>query len=287
MSRIAVISDIHGNPFALRAAVEDIRRCEVDEVLVGGDLVGRGPLGSRIVDRIRDLGWQTIRGNHEDYLLSFRREDVPDGWLDAEEWAASRWMAAELDESHADFIDSLPMSTTASTAPDLRLVHGSPDSYTDGIGEWTPEEELASHLSAIDEELLVCAHTHRPVDRQLPAGRVVNVGSIGLPFNGDERAQYAIFERTASGWTVDFRQVDYDRGPLLDAYRETGFLDEGGITAEILNREVRAARPFLVPFFKWAEARDRPRTRRAFAEFLEIYDPSAPLADIFERIASG
>lgn len=284
MSRIAVVADIHANMPALDAVVADIDRRDVDEVLVGGDLVGRGPQGRRVVETVDELGWSCIRGNHEDYVLQFRRRDVPDDWLEAEIWAASRWMADELGDWHETFIDSLPFSTTAESAPGLRLVHGSPTSYHEGLGEWTSEETLREHLDSIDERLLVCAHTHRPLHRELSAGQIVNVGSVGLPFNGDSRAHYAIFESSGDGWEVEFRRIDYDRNRFLEIYEETGFLEEGGITASILRMEVETARPYVVPFRKWAEIEGVRPTESNFAEFLEIYDDDMSLRSFFSIV---
>ena len=286
MSRIAVLADIHANPPALEAVIDDLSELEVDEVLVGGDLVGRGPCGSTVVDRIAELGWTTIRGNHEDYVLSFRRRDVPDDWLVADEWSASRWMAEEIDDRHAEFIDALPFSVSAETDADLRLFHGSPRSYNEGIGHWTSRGTLEEHFEGIDESLLVCAHTHRPLKRDLDGGMVVNVGSVGLPFNGDPRAQYAIFERTAEtgSWTVEFRQVSYDRDTMLKHYETTGFLEAGGITAHILKRELEQARPYLVPFLKWAEIEDVEPTFDRFDDFLSIFDPEESMMDFFNRV---
>jgi diadenosine tetraphosphatase ApaH/serine/threonine PP2A family protein phosphatase len=284
MPRIAIIADIHANIPALEAVVDDLRERDPDEILVGGDLVGRGPQGSRVVETIHDLGWRSIRGNHEDYVLDFRRHDVPDDWLDADEWAASRWMADELDDSHAEFIDDLPLSATADSAPELRLVHGSPRSYQEGIGEWMGEETMREHLSAIDESILVCAHTHRPLVERFGDQMIVNVGSVGLPFNGDPRAQYAILTRRNDLWEVELRRVEYDRDRFFEIYRSTGFLEDGGLTAAILQKEVRAARPYLVPFQKWGEITGREFTREHFRDFLEVYDPEAPMGDFFERI---
>ena len=93
MTRLAVLADVHGNMPALEAVIEDIESHGVDEVLVGGDLVGRGPEGSLVTRRIRELGWPSIRGNHEEYVLTFRKGEVPADWLEAKEWAAARWMA--------------------------------------------------------------------------------------------------------------------------------------------------------------------------------------------------
>lgn len=284
MTRIAVLADIHSNVPSLDAVVEDIRHQSVDEAFVGGDLVGRGPQGALVVDKIDELGWPSIRGNHEDYVLDFRRHDVPDEWLAADIWAASRWMANELDESHVEYIDSLPFSTTPETASDLRLVHGSPTSYHEGIGPWTSDETLREHLDSIDEDLLVCAHTHRSLSREVENGRVVNVGSVGLPFNGDPRAQYAIFDGSAGDWDVDFRRVEYDRERFLEIYQETGFLEEGGLTATILRLEVKRARPYLVPFMKWTDIEDVAPSESHFGDFLEIYDEEMSMQDFFEMV---
>ena len=283
MTRIAVLADIHANLPALEAVVDDIARTGVDEVLVGGDLVGRGPQGRKEGAAAEQLKATSIRGNHEDYLLQFRRRDVPDDWLVADIWAASRWMAEQIGEWHADFIDQLPLSRSAESTDGLRLVHGSPTSYQEGIGDWTSDETIEEHIDSIEESLLVCAHTHRPLDRQVLNGRVVNVGSVGLPFNGDPRAQYAIFEPQGEAWSVDFRQVDYDRTDLLQTYQESGFLAEGGLTASILRMEVETARPFLVPFLKWTEIEEIEPTAGRFESFLEVYEPEMAMKDVFER----
>ena len=297
MPRIAVISDIHANVPALDAVLEDLADQRPDEVLVGGDLVGRGPQGSAIVQRIRALGWTTIRGNHEDYLLSFRRRDVPERWLHDPEWSASRWMAAELSPDDERFIDPLPFSTTARLAPGLRLVHGTPRSNREGIGPWSSEERLGEHLAAIDERLLVCAHTHRPLHRELAAGTVVNVGSVGLPFNGDRRAQYALFEPSDSGdsgdggvggaWKVELRQVPYDLDAVRRIYRDSGFLDEGGITARLLAIELEHATPVLVPFMSWAEAHGVLPQPEELDRFFEDFVPGQPLGPFFDRLAAA
>jgi predicted phosphodiesterase len=283
-SSIAVFADVHGNLPALEAVLADIERQDVDEVLVGGDLVGRGPQGSEVVRRVRERGWRSIGGNHEEYLLSFRREQVPAEWLHTAEWSASRWMAAQLHQEDVDYIASLPFSTTASTRPGLRLVHGSPRSCNEGIGPWTSDEQVGRHLARIDESVLVCAHTHRPIERRLDGKLVVNVGAVGLPFNRDPRAQYAILDWTGGSWSVRFRQVAYDRSLTLDAYRTSGFLEHGGVTAELLRMELEQAVPFLVPFLEWIRAVERPAESSEIAAFLEVYDPSERLDAFFHRL---
>lgn len=281
---VAILADVHGNMPALRAVCADIERQRPDEVLVAGDLVGRGPEGSRVVAAIAERGWRCLRGNHEDYLLGFARREVPDDWWDEEEWAASRWMAAELEPSALEFIDALPAELRPAVGGDLLVVHGSPRSNNEGLGPWTRDRELEEHLDSIDETLLVCGHTHRPMDRKVRNGRAVNVGAVGLPFNRDRRAQYALFRHDGSSWSVEFRQVGYDTAELLRIYRTSGFQEAGGLTAELLRLEVRQAAPFLVPFLKWARLTGRrPRAAR-IGEFLDLYDPTEPMHDFFHRL---
>lgn len=290
MTRIAVFADVHGNVPALEAVLADLAAQEVDEVLVGGDLVGRGPQGCEVVRRIAETGWRSVRGNHEDYMLDFRRGEVPEEWLFTQEWSAARWMAAELGEEEAAYIAELPFSLTSHAAPDLRLVHGSPLSYNEGLGPWLSDQQIEAHFNQVAEPLLVCGHTHRPLLRRFATGLVVNVGSVGLPFNGDRRAQYALFERDDSGsqeapWEVELRQVEYDLGKTLEVYEASGFLAEGGATARLLKLELEHAAPFLVPFLQWAKAREVSPDPGRIGEFLDFYEPHAPLRDFFHRLA--
>lgn len=281
---IAVLADVHGNVPALEAVLADIERQRPDEVLVGGDLVGRGPQGSRVIRAIRDAGWPTIRGNHEDYLLDFRRQRVPEHWWSQERWAASRWMAAELSQADVEWIEGLPFSLRSTLEPGLLLVHGTPESANAGLGPWTGDEELRRHLTAVDAEILICGHTHRPMDRRLPEGRVVNVGSVGLPFNRDPRAQYALFHRDGGGWQVEARKVDYDRQKTFDLYERTGFLAEGGITAELLEIELRESTAYLVAFLRWTEITERRPDRDSLEIFLSAYDPDLPMHEQLRRL---
>lgn len=287
MQRIAVIADIHGNRPALDAVLDDLVTHDVDEILVGGDLVGRGPQGSRVVARIRELGLDTIGGNHEEYVLAARRGELPDVWHDTDVWAAARFMAEELDDAHVEHLTALPFSMAREG---LRLVHGTPDSNREGIGPWTKDEEIARHLRAVDEPLLVCAHTHRPVIRTLPAdsevGRrtVVNVGSVGLPFNRDQRAQYALFTRQRNTWRPTLHQVAYDIEAILAIYETSGFLAHGGVTARLLRMEIEHATPLLVPFLAWAKATGTPPDSTHLATFLDFHHPKDSLPAFYQRL---
>ena len=273
MARVAILSDIHGNVPALEAALADLGRQQPDEVLVGGDLVGRGPEGSRVVAIIREYGWRTIRGNHEDYLLAFRKGEIPESWRRDEVWSAARWMADELTDEDIRYLDRLPGNLCSRQLPQVRLVHGTPRANTEGIGPWSSDRSMCRHLDSIHESVLVCAHTHRPLERSFPDGQVVNVGSVGLPFNRDPRAQYVVLHAEGDIVRVEFRRVDYDRARILSIYETSGFLEAGGVTSRLLLMEIRDAVPYLVPFLSWTASQDIPQTLQAIDDFLAVYNP--------------
>jgi len=279
MTRIAILADVHGNVPALEAVLDDLAGQQADEVLVGGDLVGRGPEGRAVVERIRALGLAAIRGNHEDLLIGTRAElEAGEGDADDDVARCTRWMAEELGDEAGAFVAALPDALVAATAPELRLVHGTPDSNREGIGPWTRADRLREVWDSVPEAVLCCAHTHRPLIEVVGTGLVVNVGSVGLPFDGDPRASYALLDRGPGGWRAAIRRVPYDRDALLARYRATGFLAAGGAMAELLALEIASARSHLVPFVGWCEAQSRPPNRRELPAFLAEFVPEQPVA---------
>ena len=284
MTRVAVLADIHGNMPAFEAVIADIAAQQVDEVLVGGDLVGRGPQGSRVIQKIRELGWPSVRGNHEDYLLTFKRGEVPPDWLEAAEWSASRWMADDLSDDDVRYMEGLPFSLRSQSLAQIHLVHASPLSNNDGIGPWTSRSSIRQHFDSVDESVLVCAHTHRPLHERFDNGHVINVGSVGLPFNQDRRAQYVVFDHDDGEVDFQFRQVEYDLEEILAIYDSSGFLDAGGVTARLLILELENAQPYLVPFLQWSSTLGIPPVEDQVEVFQTFYDPNEPMQRFFERL---
>ena len=120
--------------------------------------------------------------------------------------------------------------------------------------------------------------------RVLSGGAVVNVGAVGLPFNRDRRAQYAIVGFENGSWSVEFRQVAYDIDRVLSIYDSSGFINRGGVTARLLRLELKHAAPFLVPFMMWAEATKRPAELDQLDAFRAFYDPDEPAGRFLSRL---
>ena len=291
MTRLAILADIHANLFALDAVIEDLKAREIDEVIVAGDLVGRGPQGSAVVERIWEQGWRCVQGNHEEYLINFWRRNIPPQWYDQEHWSGARWMSEELSQEHIEYLEALPFSLTSQTCPDVFVVHGSTRSNQEGIGSWTDPEVLDEIFEMVPpaHHLLVCAHTPRPLDLELRQGqRIVNVGSVGLPFNGDWRAQYVVLTTQSDGvYDVEFVQVPYDREGFLGHYEASGFLAEAGITSAMLRHEVLHAKPFLVPFLRWCEGHGVEPVAERIPWFLDAYDHTKSLKELVEQLEAS
>ncbi len=213
--RICVLSDIHGNVYALDAVLRDVAQRGCDALVVAGDLAAHGPAPVEAVDRVRALDALIVRGNTDRYLA----ESATAGAARAPEQADSlRWSRERLGDERLRFLGGLPPSARFG---DWLVVHAAPGDDEHGLWPDTPQAELAAHARGGS---LLCGHTHQPFARRLPEGQVVNVGSVGWPLDGDPRPSYAVLERQPAGpepsWEVSWRRVDYDRArPVAELER--------------------------------------------------------------------
>ncbi len=252
---IAVLADIHANPAALHAVIEDVESWSPDLVIVAGDMVGRGPLSRiclELVLRMRDeRGWRVIRGNHERYVLLYEQErQRPDFPTSGPQFEVSR-VAAWTHGQVADMIPritALPEHLTLDLDGErLAIYHASVRHDRDGIYRGAPLDEVREQIDP--SAAVFCAgHTHTPLVRQVDATLVVNTGSVGLPFDGDTRASYARLTRGPRGWQARIRRVRYDVGATERAFAESGMLEAVGSYAHLMLRELRTGQSFLFDF---------------------------------------
>lgn len=218
--RIAVLSDIHGNLWALDAVLADLARRNVDVTVNLGDILSGPLLPAETAERLMALGFPTIRGNHERQVL----EHDP-----ARMGASDRWAHEHIAPAHRAWIAGLPAQMHLQE--DVLLVHGTPgsdlvywmESVDAGGQRAATYAEVLERAGDVRASLVLCGHTHVPRSVLLGDGRlVVNPGSVGLqaysdeyPFphkaeNGSPHARYAVVERTALGWAVEQYAVAYD-----------------------------------------------------------------------------
>jgi putative phosphoesterase len=256
--KLAILSDIHGNLPALEAVLTDAASQGADSLLVNGDMVNRGPSNVAVLERLADDGVPLLLGNHDDLLRMWVDRDagLPSEWFGDPFWRGTAWCARQVERAGwIDAIRALPMTFRPELPGTDRVLvaHGSPRHYREGYGRYLAGETIEEIAREYRAELLVGSHTHIPMERRHGDVLVLNSGAVGAPFNGDPRAQYLILASDGGSVEHEFRRVEYDRARALRAFDESGYLEEGGLSARIFREELRAARSLLTPFIEWVE----------------------------------
>ena len=247
--RVAVLADLHANLPATRAALAAVDACRPDRVVVAGDVINRGPRPREclelVLERAAARGWRMVKGNHEEYVL--KEAAAPGGRPDWERklcqhtgWTLER--VRDLLPAIAAWPDAVDLD-----APDgsrARCVHASRLGNRAGLYAHHGDAELAERVE--DAFACYCAgHTHIPFQRRWRNTLVVNAGAVGMPFDGDPRAAFALLEWTPAGWTARIERVPYDRAETERDYHATGYLRDGGPMVRLILRELHTARPRL------------------------------------------
>jgi diadenosine tetraphosphatase ApaH/serine/threonine PP2A family protein phosphatase len=218
----ALVYDVHGNLPALEAVLHDAG--EVDRFVLGGDyaLFGGWPLET--IERLRELPAVWIRGNGERWTAD--PGDAPENPIVPPAIAAARHA---LGEQLVVDLASLPFSAAEG---DTLICHGSPRS---DVRSFLPEPaaDEAALLDGVTAKRLIFGHTHLPF-RRANGVELINPGSVGMPFDGDTRAAYALVHDDG---TVEHRRVAYDHQASAAKVRALG-----GDWAETVARRIELAR---------------------------------------------
>ena len=246
---IAVLADIHANLPALEAVIKDLNTAGPDLVVVAGDFQNRGPQPREVTELVASKGWRLLRGNHEDYVI---KQSQPSETLDVAEyysWLPARWTAEQTRQS-VEWIRLLPIAIRlgAPESSELTIAHGSPRSNAEGFFPSTSEEKAVEMIGKNPPRVLCCGHTHVPLLRKVNGTLVFNVGSVGFPFDGDQRAAYGLLTCREGNWSTELRRVSYSVAAVLEQFEKNGFCEGAGPLAHIIRREVISARPHLTPF---------------------------------------
>ncbi len=284
--RIAALADVHGNLPALEAVIDELERHQPDLVVLDGDLINAVPFSAQVVDRVRALDWVVVRGNHEFYYLDFGTPRAVPGCDDPTRWGQLHWLVDSLRPDQGTYLATLADDYTfyLPAAEPLRIAHGVPGRNRTGFYNDQPMEHVARELQGVTQATLLSAHTHVQIDRHVtadgdlqaalaadphaePVGalshprrwHLINPGSVGLPLNGDPRAQFAILDSVPArtepgGWRATMQRIAYDRRPALAAYESSGMAACGGVMTQLFYWELVTAEPEIVHFYRWAYA---------------------------------
>jgi putative phosphoesterase len=192
--RVAALYDVHGNRPALEAVLAALEREDADRVLFGGDLTW-GPQPQETLELVRSVrGASYVRGNAD---------------RDPDEWQRSR-----LSDEEVAFLQSQPPTVELDG---VLYCHATPRSDDEVVTPATPDERLAAILAGVEQRVVVAGHTHMQQDRMAGGIRFVNAGSVGLPYEGEVAAFWALL----IDGEPELRKTEVDRERVFEAFRQS------------------------------------------------------------------
>lgn len=233
---MAVISDTHGNAFALEAVLRDIRAQSPDLIVNLGDQIEGCADPARAAELQAALGAVEVRGNNEEKLW-------PGGRRTPLSQRVGAWLAGQLSADTLARLAALPLTQRVD---DLLICHGTPESaWHSLLWVWdggTPEgggfyrardpRELRPMLRELVAPVLLCGHTHRPGATRVADTLLVNCGAVSDQVDGDPRARWTLLRRHQGAWSAEFRAVPYDiEGAVAWAAQHSPF---GAFAAQLL-----------------------------------------------------
>ncbi len=271
MTRLAVLSDIHGNLPALEAVISDLKNFDVDHVIVPGDVISFGPFSRQTAEIVTRNGWSVIRGNNEYLLIDYKTPRAPIEWNDPVQFAPTAWLDRQFDQKLKTLIATWPdiLNLRFRDAPPIQVFHGTPASPWDSLYWTLTDEEIEGLLRNTEANYVICGHTHLPMDRQSGRWRIFNPGSVGVPIDGIFSASYMILEGSEQGWRATFRRISFDYDAIFEEFEKSGYSKESGPMGRLVIEIYKTARP-LLGFLRWRSTYrpDSPLTDELVDEFL-------------------
>ena len=228
-TRIAILSDVHGNAVALEAVRKALKKDKPDVVMVAGDLAMNGPDPVATLDALREMetaGAIIIGGNTDvavadaDYGAAFPwlQDGVPVAMTLIAEWTHDA-----LGDDHLAWLRRLPAERRLHIGETmLLLTHASPGSQTAGFDEQLDSATTLERLSRTDARIICCGHTHVPALKDFGWKQIVNAGSAGYVFDGDPTASWAVVTVDGETVTAEIRRTEFDALAVANAISARG-----------------------------------------------------------------
>ncbi|MCQ6278879.1 metallophosphoesterase [Bacillus sp. EB600] len=222
--RIAFISDIHGNAVALDAVLADIEKKQVDKIYVLGDISYRGPEPKRALDLVRSLNTDVIKGNADEWVV----RGVKEGEVAASAFEMMNkerdWIFSQLDEESIRYLDELPTELNPQFGKiKIHAFHATPNSLFDVVQPFESDDALIEKMMGNNADIFIYAHIHKPFIRYIEGKCLINIGSVGLPFDGLAKSSYAIVDVNEESFQTSIVRVNYDVSKVIKQYKEANY----------------------------------------------------------------
>jgi predicted phosphodiesterase len=270
--RIAILADIHSNLPALEAVRADLRQMTPDRVYLAGDQINRCPWPNEVMALVISEGWPAIYGNHELIVLELSSPHRAPVFDDRRRFADLWWTHAHILPEYVGIIEQLPAERRIEIdeAPPILLVHGTRGNPFEGFAPEMADEQMRAKLDGIEEPVVIGAHTHKSLARPIGNQWVYNPGSVGMPYNGDPRAQYLLLDLKSDGWHPTFRKVEYDHGVVREAFDRLGLFEAYGPLGPLYWQTIATGDPWVSDFQVWAREQ-APVVRADLDHAVELY----------------
>ena len=243
--KTAFISDIHGNYLALKKVLEDIEKKKVDQVVVLGDLVFRGPEPKKTIDKLRSINAIVVKGNTDEWVVrGILPHEVPE--KDLEIMCREReWCLEQLTKEDIDYLNSLPLDAKLLVSKDIpiHVFHATPSNLFEVVPPDANTQVFQEKLMKDEHAMIyVYAHTHHPLVRYIGGKCVINPGAVGYTFDGLAKASYILVDDRDGFYSVTIERVSFDVEAVVQSYYLNKYPNPDLMT-HVLRKAVH---PFLV-----------------------------------------
>ncbi|KYC65368.1 metallophosphoesterase family protein [Heyndrickxia coagulans] len=209
--KLAFISDIHGNAHALEAVLEDIEQKRADKIFVLGDLCFRGPEPQRAYEMVMALKTKVIKGNADEWVYrGVSMNEVPENAYEMMNRERD-WTVSRMEQNAVESLHQLPEEVKYEYGGiKIHGFHATPYSLLENVPPDSENSKLKEKLMQEDADIYLYAHIHLPFIRTFDGKTFVNLGSVGLPFDGIAKASYAMVEIGDHDYQVSNVRVSYD-----------------------------------------------------------------------------
>jgi putative phosphoesterase len=247
--KIAVLSDIHANIFALERVARDAVERGTSLFINAGDSVGFGPYPNETIELICEKNILSILGNYDAEVIEGKIKDKGPKNL------AFQFAKKELSKSSKNYLNSLPRERRIEVVgKKILITHGSPEFIEEHIYSNTPVERLKDLAEMAKADIIILGHTHEQFWRQVNGISFVNPGSVGRPNDGNPQTAYALL--SFNPFNVELIRLDYDVVAAADALRKKHLPQNfsqmllQGVSLEAINQEDEKKKDTLIQNYK-------------------------------------